>query len=205
MNYLSVKRGPVAINSKARSADAPAALKQARRRRPRNRKAPRHRGADAAGLGELGHHVGYMLRRAQLAVFADFIAGQRGVVARPGQFSVLTVIGRNPGITQSQLCAALGIKRANLVAVIDQFERLDLARREASKTDRRSNRLRLTEAGQRALQNALDDQAEHEARITGLLGAGGRQALLKQLAKLCELGNARSASRSSIHPEDGIR
>jgi DNA-binding MarR family transcriptional regulator len=144
--------------------------------------------ADESPLGDLEQHLGYMLRRAQLAVFADFMDSLRGPVARPGQFSVLAVIGRNPGITQSQLCEALGVKRANLVAVIDRFEELDLARREASATDRRSNRLRLTGAGQKALAHAIEDQAKHEAKIGKLLGAEGKRALLKQLAKLCELG-----------------
>jgi hypothetical protein len=32
-------------------------------------------------LGDLDQQVGYMVRRAQLAVFADFSAAQRGVVA----------------------------------------------------------------------------------------------------------------------------
>jgi DNA-binding MarR family transcriptional regulator len=144
--------------------------------------------ADESPLGDLEQHVGYMLRRAQLAVFADFMGALRGPVARPGQFSVLAVIGRKPGITQSQLCEALGVKRANLVAVIDRFEELDLARREASSTDRRSNRLRLTGAGQKALQQAIEDQGKHEAKIGKLLGAEGKRGLLKQLAKLCELG-----------------
>ncbi len=49
---------------------------------------------------------------------------------------------------------------------------------------------KLTGAGLRTLQNAPAAQAEHEARITGLLGAAGRHALLKQLAKLCELSPA---------------
>jgi DNA-binding MarR family transcriptional regulator len=147
----------------------------------------------AAAPGDLEEHVGYMLRRAQLAVFADFTASQRGVVTRPGQFSVLALIGRNPGITQSRLCAALGVKRANLVAVIDQMETLKLARREMSPTDRRANRLRLTNLGQRTLRQALADQAKHEARITALLGTDARRALLKQLAKLCELGRPRGA------------
>ncbi len=131
-----------------------------------------------------------MLRQAQLAVFADFISSQRGAVARPGQFSILALIGSNPGLSQTQVCSALGIKRANLVPVIDHLESLGLVRRDASATDRRSNRLHLTPAGQRALQNALNDQAEHEARITRLLGIAGRRALLKQLAKLCELRKA---------------
>jgi hypothetical protein len=42
------------------------------------------------------------------------------------------------------------------------------------------------------LQTALDIQAEHDARITRLLGAAGKRALLKQLAELCELREIRS-------------
>jgi DNA-binding MarR family transcriptional regulator len=139
---------------------------------------------DLAGLDE---HVGYMLRRAQLAVFGDFIAGQRGPVVRPGQFSILALIHRNPGLSQTQVCAALGIKRANLVGVIKELESSGLVRRDSAPKDRRSNRLHLTPAGQRALRSSLDGQAEHEARITRLLGVAGRRSLLTQLAKLCQL------------------
>src|SRR5258706_7951723 len=93
---------------------------------------------EIADLGKLEDHVGYMLRRAQLAVFADFTAAQTGSVVRPGQFSVLAVIGGNAGLSQSQLCEALGIKRANLVAVIDHLESLKLGSRQPSATDRRA-------------------------------------------------------------------
>lgn len=148
----------------------------------------------ATDLADLNRQVGYMLRQAQLAVFADFFAKQRGVVLRPGQFSILAVIGRNPGLSQAKVCTALGIKRANLVAAIDALESLGLVRRDASMTDRRSNRLHLTLAGQRALQAALQMQSQHEARITRLLGPAGKRALLKQLAKLCELSKTRSPS-----------
>ncbi|MGC1519906.1 MAG: MarR family transcriptional regulator [Steroidobacteraceae bacterium] len=138
-------------------------------------------------LAGLDGHVGYLLRRAQLAVFGDFIACQSGAVARPGQFSILAIIDRNPGLSQSRVCAALGIKRANLVAVIDELESAGLVRRDSAPNDRRSNRLQLTPAGQRALRSALQGQAEHEARIARLLGIAGRRSLLKQLAKLCQL------------------
>jgi DNA-binding MarR family transcriptional regulator len=143
----------------------------------------------AADLGDLDRHVGYMLRRAQLAVFAHFSATQRGSIARPGQYSVLAVIDRNPGLSQSRLGAALGIKRANLVAVIDEFEGQGLVRRVPSPTDRRSNRLDLTAAGRRALRKASRDLAAHESRITALLGAAGRETLLEQLRRLCRLAD----------------
>jgi len=136
---------------------------------------------------DLEQHVGYMLRRAQLAVFADFIGSQSGPLTRPGQFSIMIVVGASPGLSQARVCAALEVKRANLVAAIDDLESLGLMRREASAADRRSNRLHLTPAGQRALQKALKIQAAHEARITRLLGAAGRKALLEQLAQLSKL------------------
>ncbi len=148
---------------------------------------PPSRSISAADLAGLDSQVGYMLRQAQLAVFADFIGNQRGAALRPGRFSILSIIGRNPGLSQARVCAALGIKRANLVAAIDTLESLGLVRRDASVTDRRSNRLHLTTAGQRSLQTARAAQAEHEARITRLLGSSGKRALLKQLSKLCEL------------------
>jgi DNA-binding MarR family transcriptional regulator len=148
----------------------------------------------AADLANLDGQVGYMLRQAQLAVFEDFITSQRGAALRPGQFSIMAVIGKTPGLSQAQVCTALGIKRANLVAAIDTLASLEMVRREASETDRRANRLHLTPIGQRALQAALDDQAEHEARITRLLGAAGRRNLLKQLAKLSKLRKTRSSA-----------
>ena len=139
------------------------------------------------GRSDLDQQVGYMLRQAQQAVFSDFIASQNGPVTRPGQFSILAVVGRSPGLTQAQVCTALGIKRANLVVAIDHLESLKLVRRAASAADRRTNRLHLTAAGQRALQQALKTQAAQEARIIHLLGTAGRKALLKHLALLSQL------------------
>ena len=64
-----------------------------------------------------------MLRRAQLIVFQDFFAAFAPFDIRPAQFSVLTVIERNPGLTQSQVAAALGIKRTNFVGMLDELEK----------------------------------------------------------------------------------
>jgi DNA-binding MarR family transcriptional regulator len=139
---------------------------------------------------ELEMSVGYVLRRAQLAVFADFIAGQSGPVSRPGQFALLTVIGTRSGVTQTQLCDALGIKRANLVVAIDRFERLGLVRREQCSVDRRANRLHLTAAGTQLLSRATHAQSKHEARITALLGTNGRRLLIELLNKLRTLPEA---------------
>ncbi|MEN3384710.1 MAG: hypothetical protein V7608_4754, partial [Hyphomicrobiales bacterium] len=60
-------------------------------------------------LGPLPELIGYVLRRAQLVVFQDFFSAFAPFDISPAQFSVLTVIERNPGLTQTQVAAALGI------------------------------------------------------------------------------------------------
>jgi DNA-binding MarR family transcriptional regulator len=141
---------------------------------------------DELDLRGLSGKVGYLLRRAQISVFADFIEALRELQLRPGQFGVLRLIGSNPGLTQSRVCSALGIKRANLVAVIDELEGRGFVTRVASDTDRRSNSLQLTSEGRRALARASELQESHEATIARRLGIGGYSELLGLLAKLVD-------------------
>jgi DNA-binding MarR family transcriptional regulator len=139
------------------------------------------RAPEKLDLGELPLLSGYMLRRAQFAAFNDFLRFFDDLGVRPVQYAVLTVIDRNPGLKQSQVSEALGIKRANLVAILDALERRGLARREAVATDRRSYALRLTEKGA-ALMNELRARSqEHEKRLAAVIGESGRQQLLKLL------------------------
>ena len=129
-----------------------------------------------------------MLRRAQLTVFADFGETMAEVGLRPVQFAVLTVLGHNPGVTQSDVSEALNIQRANFVAVIDDLERRGLAKRTSSITDRRSNSLTLTAAGRRVLDRATELQSVQELRIARRLGPGGREQLLRLLGRLIDFG-----------------
>ena len=137
-------------------------------------------------VGMLNASIGYMLRRAQLAVFSDFGAVLAELQLRPGQFAALIVIDRNRGVTQSEVCETLGIWRANFVAMIDDLERRGLARRVSSLADRRSKALALTAAGQRVLSRATELQRAHETRVCGRLGPGGREQLLRLLGQLAE-------------------
>jgi DNA-binding MarR family transcriptional regulator len=135
----------------------------------------------------LNASLGYMLRRAQLAVFADFGDTFAGIGLRPGQLAVLMVVDRNPDVTQTDVGRALGIQRANFVAVIDDLERRGLAKRTSSATDRRSKGLMLTAAGRRVLAHALELHRAHESRICRRLEPGGREQLLRLLEQLVDL------------------
>ena len=144
------------------------------------------RASDKLDLGELPLLSGYMLRRAQFAAFNDFLRYFEDLGVRPVQYAVLTVIDRNPGLKQSQVSEALGIKRANLVAILDALERRGLARREAVATDRRSYALRLTDKGTALMKDLRARSQEHEKRLAATIGEDGRQQLLKLLHGVIE-------------------
>jgi DNA-binding MarR family transcriptional regulator len=139
-------------------------------------------------LGHLDGLLGYRLRRAQLAVFQDFITSMRDYDLRPAQFSVLAIIQANPGLKQSRVSEALGINRANFVALLDELETRKLARRAPAPGDRRSNALFLTPKGEAFLDEAFRHlQARHERRLDETLGAADKQNLLALLDRLAAL------------------
>ena len=139
--------------------------------------------AEAAALdfGILPGLVGYVLRRAQLKVFDDFIRAFEPLALRPAQFSALLLIEANPGRSQREIAAGLGIQRPNFVAMMDEFEARGLARRTRSEVDRRSHALMLMPAGAELLVRAKAVVAEHEARVTAGLDDAGRAQLLALL------------------------
>lgn len=144
-------------------------------------------GAGAPSLGGLNHHVGYLIRRAQLLIFQDFIRTMSSVDIRPAQFSVLTVIARNPGLKQTDVCEALSIKRANLVTMLHELEDRGLATRaRASTGDRRSHALYLTDKGEKLLAKLDALALDHDKRLTEALGAENKAQLLRLLGQILE-------------------
>lgn len=127
--------------------------------------------------------TGYAVRRAQLAIYEDFIAalGTEGVT--PQRFSSLVIIGSNPGISQTRLAEVMGIARSGVVAIIDAFEEAGLVERQGSE-DRRSYNLHLTREGQRQLKKYKAAVKKHDDRIAQQLTGAERQQLRKLLAKL---------------------
>jgi DNA-binding MarR family transcriptional regulator len=128
--------------------------------------------------------LGYHLRRAQAAVFNDFMRAMAEDQITPGQFGVLTLIDRNPGLNQSALARVLGIERSTMVAVIDRLERRRLVARRESAADRRSNVLGLTAQG-KALLAAIEPKVRrHEERIAAGLDAGEVRVLIDLLRRV---------------------
>lgn len=137
-------------------------------------------------VGPLADMVGYALRRAQLAVFDRVIKEFASLDLRPAQFSTLALLKHRPGLKQSEVASALGIQRANFVALFDQLEKRGLAERRPYASDRRSYALHLTLAGERLVVRAQEIEAAHERHLEQVLGPDGRTQLLHLLRRLVE-------------------
>jgi DNA-binding MarR family transcriptional regulator len=135
-------------------------------------------------LGVLDGHLGYFVRRLQVWIFQDFVRTLASFDIRPAQFSVLVVIEANPGLSQAELAATLGIERARLVRLLDGLEKRALIRRQPSPLDRRSHALVLTRDGHRDLKRIKALAAQHEAHLIDMLGPEKRETLLAALRDL---------------------
>ena len=150
-------------------------------RAPAGRKARRD-----IDLDVLNQHLGYFLRRAQVWVFQDFIKTLSEIDLRPAQYSVLVVIGANPGLSQAELADRLAIERARLVHMLDHLQKRGLTERLPSPTDRRSHALQLTREGQKLLKRAKALAARHEVRLAEKLGPDAREQVLQFLGTMKE-------------------
>ncbi|CUX09524.1 MULTISPECIES: MarR family winged helix-turn-helix transcriptional regulator [Rhizobium/Agrobacterium group] len=139
----------------------------------------------AIDYGLLTTAIGYHLRHSQLAVangFSDVLA-ERGL--RPADFSVLVIVGGNPGLKQSDVAEALGIQRANFVAIVDSMEEKGLLVRRRSEEDRRVHFLDMTEEGSRLLDSLSDSWRDREEKLIDRIGGKkARDQLLSLLGRL---------------------
>ena len=130
--------------------------------------------------------IGYALRRAQGTVYADLNDALARISLRPLQYTLLLMVAENPGSSQSGVCEALGIQKANCVPTMSELERRGLIIRRKSASDARSYELHITNKGKRILQRAGELQSLHEQRLIERIGLDGRDQLLRLLGKLTD-------------------
>jgi DNA-binding MarR family transcriptional regulator len=134
--------------------------------------------------GPLPAMLGYALRRAQLAVFQDFHRSLADLDVSPADYSVLTVVQRNPGLRQFEVADALAIKRTNFVVLFTGLCERGLARRERVPDDLRSSALHLTPAGEALVSELHARVAAHDAAFVARIGDAQRDTLLDLLGRL---------------------
>ena len=146
------------------------------------------RKADNVDLGRLDTALGFLLRIAQLKIYERFFeeVGERPF--KPGEFSVLWTISRNPGIRQSVLGQTLMIKRAHMTKLIRAFEDGGLVSRRIPDDDRRAVEITLTPEAETRLANAAEWFFTYEDAVGSALSPAERQQLMVLLRKFVGLG-----------------
>ncbi|HSV46989.1 MAG TPA: MarR family transcriptional regulator [Ramlibacter sp.] len=139
---------------------------------------------DAVDASFLESLLGYNARRAALAVIEVFMEKMAPYNLRPVDFSVLSLITHNPGITSRQLCNSLGILPPNLVGIVNALEKRGLILRKPHPRDGRAVGLHLTPAGQKLMASAEHTAAELERQVAARLTAAEGRTLIRLLKKV---------------------
>lgn len=147
--------------------------------------AKRLESAGAPSLGALPGYVGFNLRRAQVASFRHLERTAGALNLTPGQFSLLTFLEANPGVSQKTVSQEFGVDTSTLTPVLDGLAGRRLIRRARASHDRRSYALSLTPSGDRLLSEMRARIEAQEAEMAAALAPGERALLLDMLERIC--------------------
>lgn len=128
--------------------------------------------------------LGYNARRAALSIIELFLKRMSVYELRPVDFSVLSLITHNPGISSRQLCSALNILPPNLVGMINTLEKRELIFRKSHPSDGRVVGLHLTDVGSKLMKDAEQTAKELEDKSASKLTATERKTLMRLLQKI---------------------
>jgi DNA-binding MarR family transcriptional regulator len=148
----------------------------------------RGRSGEAIGLsvnfGPLAHWVGFNLRMAQEAAFQAFSHLSQEIGESPGRFATLTLIARNPGISQTELSLANGRDKSSLTPVVEDLVKRGLVERKRMDSDRRTYRLNLTPSGKKVLTMLTRCARRHERNLDRVIGERDRMLFIQILKKI---------------------
>ncbi len=140
--------------------------------------------AESLRFGPLEHWVGFNLRMAQEHAFHAFSRRSQEIGENPGRFATLTLIARNPGISQTALSHANGRDKSSLTPVVEDLVRRGLVERKRMREDRRAYRLNLTPAGKKTLTMLTRCARRHERVLDSIIGQRDRKRFIQILKRL---------------------
>jgi DNA-binding MarR family transcriptional regulator len=135
--------------------------------------------------GALEGVLGYHVVRAQLTTREIFFQtiGQP-LDLRPVEYSLLMLIHANPPLTPKQLAQALALSSPNLTILLDKMQQRGLIDRVRSPTDKRSQHILLSEAGQQLTAKALELTPGMDKALEPVLSPAERAILMELLKKV---------------------
>ena len=138
------------------------------------------------GLAASPSHLMHRALQLALDIYAEE-AGPDGLTQR--QFAVLEAASHKAGLTQTDLVRATGIDRSTLADLVARMTAKGLLQRERS-THARAKAVRLSAAGEVALDAARPRVEAADKRILALLPKGKRDGFLARLSDLAGAADA---------------
>jgi DNA-binding MarR family transcriptional regulator len=140
--------------------------------------------AKSINFGPLATWIGFNLRMAQESAFQAFSRRSQEVGESPGRFATLTLIARNPGISQTELSLAAGRDKSSLTPVVEDLVRRGMVERKRMRDDRRAYSLNLTAAGKKTLTQLTRCARRHERILDSVIGLRDRKRFIQILKKI---------------------
>jgi DNA-binding MarR family transcriptional regulator len=135
-------------------------------------------------VGMLPNLLGFNLDRARMTLRRSFNRAYQGSGVRPGVFTLLNLIGNNPGVAQTDLARQLMVDKSTVAGLIRGLLTREWVKHEPSPRDRRRDRLTLTPLGQQALERLWNEMREHETRYTRLFSPSELTQLIAYLRRI---------------------
>ena len=140
-------------------------------------------GGDGLERGALADMLGIALIRAYNGAYKFFYRSVDPEM-KPGYYTSLSLILKNPGLTQKALAKAIQRDPSSVVPMLDAFEAKGWITRERSAKDRRAHELYLTRQGKMAAKRFDKQVEEIEAQMAAHLGQQNSRELRTLLRKL---------------------
>lgn len=148
----------------------------------------RHRSPQLTGaevdFGILPELTGFSVKLAWILGYGLIMRGLGDSGVTPLRFSMLEVIGRNPGLQQTQLANALALSRPATTLAIDFWEERGCVERRRLPGDRRSFGVFATPKGLEQLRNLRSIMRDADVALTSDLTEDENAELRRLLSKI---------------------
>lgn len=132
----------------------------------------------------LPKHLGFWIRRAQLAIMKSYEDHMNELDLRPVETAAILLIGQNRDISQIVLGSALGTDQSTMVAICTRLEKRGFIKRRRLPEDRRYQLLNLTTQGRKVATLVRKRLTAHNQTLQDQLSAAERKQLLSLLQML---------------------
>lgn len=144
----------------------------------------------------MARRLGYALKRAQHALRTAMDEALRPLGLTTPQYSVLSAIELNPGISNAALARAAFVTAQTMQGIVANLERAGLLKRKEDPSHGRILKGELTRKGEKVLREAHEAVAKVEGLMLATLDPGEAARLTDRLLDFAEvLGAAKDAAR----------